>query len=282
MTSTGLLARHHVLEQGRSDGPTLLFVHGYGCDQSMWRELVPHFTDDYRVLTYDQAGSGGAEPAAYDPARHSTLSGYADDLLAICAEAGLRDVTVVGHSVSAMIAALAHLQAPEVITRLVLVGPSPRYIDEPPYVGGFSQEDIDELLGSLSSNFLGWANAMAPAIMGVPEQPALGQELTASFCRTDPEIARQFAQVTFLSDTRRELAEVSCPTLVIQCTEDLIAPVAVGEYVRDTIAGSSYALLDNVGHCPHLSVPTETAAAIQSFLEATTDPAHADPGDQPQ
>ncbi len=262
-----LLDQHHVASQGVPSGRSLLLVHGYGCDQSMWRHLVPYFTEDYRVLTYDQAGSGGAEPAAYDSERHSSLDGYAEDLLAVCAELELTDVTVVGHSVSAMIAVLAHLRAPQVVTRLVLIGPSPRYIDEPPYAGGFSKEDIDQLLESLSTNFLGWAASMAPAIMGRPEEPALGQELTASFCRTDPEVARQFARVTFLSDNREQLAEVRCPTLVVQCTEDLIAPVVVGEYVRDSIEGSAYALVNNVGHCPHLSAPAETAAAIRVFLQ---------------
>ena len=248
----------------------MVFAHGFGCDQNMWRFVAPAFEKDYRVVLFDHVGAGGADPTAYDEQRHSSLDGYAEDILSILRELDLRDVIFVGHSVSAMIGVLAELKEPERFSRLVLVGPSPRYIDEPGYVGGFAEADITELLDSLASNYLGWSSAMAPAIMGNAERPELGQELTASFCRSDPELARRFAQVTFLSDSRAELERVSTPTLVLQCTDDVIAPVSVGEFVRDAIPGSTYVQLRATGHCPNLSAPEETTEAIAAFVTTAT------------
>lgn len=264
-----LRQRHNVHTLG--EGPsTVLFAHGFGCDQNMWRYVTPAFEDEHRVIVFDHAGSGGADPSAYDPDRHSSLDGYASDVLDIIHALDLRDVTFVGHSVSSMIGVLAQIREPDRFRALVLVGPSPRYIDdpeaEPPYVGGFGAEDINELLESLSANYLGWSTAMAPAIMGNGERPELGQELTASFCRTDPEIAQRFARVTFLSDNRAELAQVSCPTLVLQCSDDVIAPVSVGEYVHRVVPDSEFHQLQATGHCPNLSAPAETIAAISPFL----------------
>jgi len=246
----------------------MLFAHGFGCDQNMWRLLVPLFADDYRVILFDHAGAGGCDPSVYDPARHSTLQGYADDVVALCRELDLTDIVFVGHSVSSMIGALAAAAAPELFASLVMVGPSPRYIDTDDYVGGFSREDIDELLASLESNYLGWSSAMAPVIMGRPDRPELGEELQESFCRSDPQVARQFARVTFLSDNRADLAAVTTPTLVLQCIDDVIAPVSVGEYVRDQLPSATMALLQATGHCPHLSAPEQTAGAIRQFLTA--------------
>ncbi len=244
----------------------MLFAHGFGCDQNMWRFVAPAFEDEFRVIRFDHVGSGGSDLAAYDPDRYSSLAGYADDVLALCAELQLRDVVFVGHSVSAMIGVLANLAAPELFDKLVLIGPSPRYIDDGDYVGGFAEEDIDELLDSLDSNYLGWSSAMAPVIMGNADRPELGAELTASFCRTDPDIARRFARVTFLSDNRDDLARVSTPTLVLQCSDDAIAPVPVGEFVRDSIPNSSLVMLQATGHCPNLSAPEQTIAAIAEFV----------------
>jgi sigma-B regulation protein RsbQ len=246
----------------------MLFAHGFGCDQNMWRHIVPYFRDTHRVVLFDHVGAGNSDPSAYDPQRYSSLNGYAEDVLAICAELGLTDVIFVGHSVSAMIGVLAAAARPEVFRGLVLVGPSPRYINDGDYVGGFEQADIEELLASLESNYLGWSAAMAPVIMGRPDAPELGAELTESFCRTDPEIARQFARVTFLSDNRADLAAVAVPTVVLQCAQDVIAPVAVGEYVRDHLPHAELVLLRATGHCPNLSAPDETAAAIRRFLES--------------
>jgi sigma-B regulation protein RsbQ len=261
-----VLTRLHVTVQGRPDGPPMLFVHGFGCDQTMWRLVAPAFTDTHRVILFDQMGFGGSDLDAYDPERHGDLQGYAEDLLAVCDALDLTEVVLVGHSVSAMIGALAVTARPELFTALVMVGPSPRYIDEDGYTGGFSESDIDELLESLDSNYLGWSTAMAPVIMGNPERPELGAELTASFCRTDPDIARRFARVTFLSDSRPDLPAVRTPTLVLQCAHDVIAPVEVGSYVHDAIPGSTLQLLEATGHCPQLSAPEETIDAIRGFL----------------
>lgn len=244
----------------------MLFAHGFGCDQNMWRFVAPRFERDFRVVLFDHAGAGGSDRSAYDMERHASLDGYAQDVLGICHALDLHDVVFVGHSVSAMIGALAAATEPERFDKLVFVSPSPRYIDDDGYLGGFSEADIHELLDSLESNYLGWSSAMAPAIMGNPDRPALGQELTESFCRTSPDIARRFARVTFLSDNRHDLARVETPTLVLQCSNDVIAPVAVGEYVRDALQSSTYRLLQATGHCPNLSAPEETAAAIAAFV----------------
>lgn len=261
-----VLQRHNVRITGPPDGQPLLFAHGYGCDQQMWRFVAPRFADRYRVVLFDHLGAGGSEVSAYDPGRYDSLSAYADDVLAICRELDLHDVVFVGHSVSAMIGVLAAVAEPERFAKLILVGPSPRYLDDDGYIGGFSAADITELLDALDSNYLGWASAMAPVIMGNPERPGLGAELTASFCRTDPAIARQFARVTFLGDNRADLPRVRTPTLVLQSASDAIAPVPVGEYVRDNIGGATMVLLNSSGHCPNLSAPEETAAAIEGFL----------------
>jgi sigma-B regulation protein RsbQ len=244
----------------------MLFIHGFGCDQAMWRFVAPDFEVDHRVVVFDQVGAGNSDLSAYDPEKYSSLRGYAADIVEICRELDLSDVVLVGHSVSAMIGVLAFQQAPELFGALVMVGPSPRYIDEGDYVGGFSRSDIVGLLDSLDSNHLGWSAQMAPVIMGNPEKPELAEELTNSFCRTDPDIARQFARVTFLSDNRADLASVTIPTLVLQCSQDAIAPDVVGRYVHEHVPGSTLTHLAATGHVPHLSAPEETTAAIRAFL----------------
>jgi sigma-B regulation protein RsbQ len=238
----------------------------------MWRFVAPRFADRYRVVLFDHVGAGNSDLSAYDPDRYSSLAAYADDVVTICRELDLHDVVFVGHSVSAMIGVLAARAAPELFASLVLVGPSPRYINDTGYAGGFTETDIDEMLVSLDSNYLGWSSAMAPVIVGNPDRPELGAELTESFCRTDPDIARRFARVTFRSDNRADLASVTVPTLVLQCKQDVIAPVAVGEYVRDQMPNASMVLLDATGHCPNLSAPDETAAAIEEFLQTQAAP----------
>ena len=260
------LRRNNVMLHGREDGQPMLFAHGFGCDQNMWRFVTPAFEDTHRVVLFDHVGAGGSDLSAYDPQRYGSLQGYADDVLDIIDELDLRDVVFVGHSVSAMIGVLAARVAPERFDALVLVGPSPRYIDDDGYVGGFSAEDIDELLESLDSNYLGWSSAMAPVIMGNPDRPELGAELTSSFCRTDPDIAKRFARVTFLSDNRADLAGVGTRALVLQCTEDAIAPRSVGEFVQANLDDAQLVVLSATGHCPNLSAPDETIAAIKAFL----------------
>jgi sigma-B regulation protein RsbQ len=260
-----VLERNNVTVAGRPDGRPMMFAHGFGCDKEMWRFVAPEFEDQYRIVLFDHVGAGGSDLTAYEPGRYGTLAGYAEDVVEICDALELEDAVFVGHSVSAMIGVLAARRVPERIGKLVLVGPSPRYIDDDGYRGGFSKADIDELLESLDSNFLGWSSAMAPAIMGNPDRPQLGAELTESFCRTDPEIASHFARVTFTSDNRADLAAVRVPTLVLQCSDDLIAPTEVGEYVHRAIRGSRFMQLAATGHCPNLSAPEETVEAIRAF-----------------
>jgi sigma-B regulation protein RsbQ len=265
-----IATRHNINISGQPDGQPIVFAHGFGCDQNMWRYVAPQFEHEFRVVLFDHIGAGNSDLSAYDPQRYSSLSGYAGDVVAICTELELRDVVFVGHSVSAMIGVLAAAAAPELFTKLVLVGPSPRYVNDDDYVGGFSAEDISDMLESLESNYLGWSSAMAPVIMGRSDRPELGKELTESFCRADPFIARQFAQVTFLSDNRADLPHVATPTLVLQCANDVIAPVSVGKFVRDSMPNASMVMLDATGHCPNLSAPEVTAAAIEQFVRRST------------
>lgn len=258
--------RNNVHLQG--SGPTtLFFAHGFGCDQNMWRLLAPRYAERYRVVLFDLVGSGGSDLTAYDRTKYASLRGYAHDLLELAHElAGQGPSLFVGHSVSAMIGLLAHLEEPTHFAAQLMIGPSPCYIDDGDYVGGFTRGDIEALLDTLDANYLGWSSNMAPAIMGAPGQPELSVELTNSFCRTDPEIAKQFARVAFLSDLRAELPRLSVPTLIVQCHDDLIAPVAVGQYMHRVLPRSTLSIIQNVGHCPHLSAPGECADAIDRFL----------------
>ncbi|MGW2281648.1 alpha/beta fold hydrolase [Streptomyces sp. NPDC001770] len=262
--------RNNVTVTGNPQGPVVVLAHGFGCDQNMWRLTVPALAGEYRVVLFDYVGSGGSDLSAWSEERYSSLRGYAQDVVDVLEELDLGRAVFVGHSVSAMIGVLAAQAAPDRIGALVMVAPSPRYIDEGTgedgYRGGFSAEDIDELLASLELNYLGWSSAMAPMIMGNPERPELGQELTNSFCATDPDMARVFARTTFLSDSRADLAGVAVPTLILDCTQDMIAPPEVGAYVHDAIPGSALVTLDATGHCPQLSAPEATNAAITEFL----------------
>lgn len=261
------LQQYNVRILGR--GPrTMVLAHGFGCDQSMWRHMVPAFETDFRLVLFDHVGHGRAEASGFDRMRHSSLDGYADDVLGICEALAIRDAVFVGHSVSAMIGILAARKDPTRFNALVLIGPSPRYVNDTGYVGGFTREDIEGLLDFLDSNFLGWSSTMAPVIMGNADRPSLSEELTTSFCRTNPEVARHFARVTFLSDNRADLASVKVPTLILQCSQDAIAPESVGRYVEARIPQSTFVQLRASGHCPHLSDPAETIAAMRPFLAA--------------
>ena len=244
----------------------MVFAHGFGCDQNMWRFVAPAFEDDFKVVLFDHVGAGGSDLAAYDQQKYSALSGYAEDIIEIGRELSLKDAVFVGHSVSAMIGILASLKEPGMFGKLVLVGPSARYVDDGNYVGGFSEKQIGELLEFLEDNHMGWSTAMAPSIMGNPDRPELSEELTNSFCRTDPEIAKAFARVTFTSDNRADLPKVSVPTLILQCKEDIIASTEVGEFVHRQIPGSKMVVLDATGHCPNLSAPKEVVSAMQAFV----------------
>ncbi|HEX2894248.1 MAG TPA: alpha/beta hydrolase [Marmoricola sp.] len=257
---------HRVTVRGASTRPALVLLHGYGCDQTMWDRLLPFLEDDHLIVTYDQAGCGAAGREAYDPVRHASLTGYAEDLIAICDELGFDEVVVVGHSAAAMMGVLAHLKAPDLVAGLVMVAPTPRFVDEPPYVGGFSRQQIDDLLAGITVDFGRWARTVAPAFLDHAEHPDVAAELTAALLRMDPDIAADFARVAFLSDTRRELPAIECPTLVIQATHDPLVPGQVGEFVHDQVPGSSYTTVESHGHFPHATDPERTATAIKRFL----------------
>jgi sigma-B regulation protein RsbQ len=244
----------------------MVFAHGFGCDQNMWRYVAPAFEADFRTVLFDHVGAGRSDLASYDPDKYGTLSGYAEDLLEIGRELDLSGAVFVGHSVSGMIGVLASLQDRTMFESLVLVGPSPRYINDGDYFGGFAQEQIEELLEFLGDNHMGWSVAMAPVIMGNSERPELGEELVASFCRTDPAIAKNFARVTFTSDNRADLPNVTARTLILQCSEDIIAPEQVGAYVHSKVPGSTLVQLKARGHCPNLSAPQEVITAIRAFV----------------
>ena len=263
--SEGVLRRNNVNIRGAGER-TMMFAHGFGCDQHMWDPVASQFADQFRIVQFDYVGHGGSDLSAYSSQRYSTLDGYAEDVVEIGRALGLSGAVFVGHSVSAMIGALATLKAPGMFSDLVMVGPSPRYIDDEGYRGGFAKEQVEELLDFLAANHLGWSAAMAPAIMGNADRPDLAKDLENSFCRTDPEIARDFARVTFLSDNRDDLATIDVRTLVLQCQNDIIAPVEVGEFVHARLPNSDYRLLDATGHCPNLSAPDEVAEAIRDFV----------------
>ncbi|MEU9091621.1 alpha/beta hydrolase [Streptomyces sp. NPDC048428] len=261
------LKRNRVSVTGRESGPVVMLAHGFGCDQHLWRLVAPELEKRFRVVLFDHVGAGRSDVSAWSSERYSTLDGYAQDVIEICQELDLGPVTFVGHSVSSMIGVLAASQKPELFDKLILLTPSPSYIDDGDYRGGFSEQDIEELLDSLDSNYLGWSATMAPVIMGNPERPELGEELTNTFCRMDPEIARVFARATFLSDNRADLAKVTVPTFIAQSARDTIAPREVGAFVHAQIPGSQLVTLDSTGHCPQLSAPKETAEAIIAFVQ---------------
>ena len=260
------LQRNNVKVSGNGQQPMLL-AHGYGCDQNMWRFITPAFQNDYKIILFDHVGFGQSDDSEYSKERYNSLQAYADDILEICKELDLKDIVFVGHSVSAMIGVLAAIKQPELFSKLILIGPSPRYINEDNYTGGFSAETIDGLLSSLESDYLGWAHNIAPVIMGNPDRPELGEELAGSFCNSNLAVAQDFARLTFTSDNRADLAKVKTDTLILQCSEDVIAPEAVGEYVHQQVAGSKFVKMEAVGHCPNLSAPEETIAAMKDFLK---------------
>jgi sigma-B regulation protein RsbQ len=260
-----VLKRNNVSITG--NGPkTMVFAHGYGCDQNVWRFITPAFSSQYRIVLFDHVGAGNSDLAQHNAQRYGSLQGYAADLLGILDELDIKQAIYVGHSVSAMIGILAAIRAPERFDRLVLVGPSPCYINDGDYIGGFTRADIDELLEVLSANYLGWSSSMAPVIMNQPDQPELADELYNSFCRTNPEIAKQFARVTFLGDNRADLPHLTRPSLILQCSDDAIAPVVVGDYTHGRMPNSTLVRMQAAGHCPHMSAPEETIAAIRAFV----------------
>lgn len=267
------LTRHHVSIRGRADGPTIVFVHGFGCDQSVWVRVAPAFEATHRVVTFDHVGSGRSDVAAFDHRRHATLDGYADDLVELAAALDLDGATVVGHSIGGAIAMLAAVRAPERIGQLVVVGASARYLDDEGYVGGFGPADVDGVIAAIDDNYLAWSAQMAPVIMGTPDRPEFGDELHERLRRLDPAVARTFARATFLADVRHVLPQVTVPTLVLHCTDDAIVPDAAGHYLRDHLPQASFVHLPATGHCPLLSAPEQIVAALDQLVPATVVPA---------
>jgi sigma-B regulation protein RsbQ len=265
LTMEQVAARNCVRVLGKGERP-LVFAHGYGCDQNMWRLLLPLFEQDYRLILFDLTGCGRSDLRAYDRSKYSKLDGHAEDLVEIVSAFAGRPAVLVGHSVSSMIGLLAGIQRPELFEAQVMIGPSPCYVNDGDYFGGFTRADIEGLLDTLDSNYLGWASAMAPTIMGAPDRPELGQELTNSFCATDPEIAKHFARATFLSDNRADVPKLRVRALVLQCSDDVIAPMPVGEYMHAKLPDSELKVIHNIGHCPHLSAPAAIGDAMRAFL----------------
>lgn len=261
-----LIARRNNVKVIGNGEQTILFAHGFGCDQNMWRFIVPAFADNYKIVLFDYVGCGHSDLAAYNHERYGSLNGYAQDIVDICKELGLADIIFVGHSVSAMIGVLAAIQRPGLFSSMVFIGPSPCYVNDGEYIGGFEQKDLLDLLNVMESNFIGWANFLAPVVMKNDDRPELTQELEESFCSTDPIITRRFAEATFFSDNRKDLDKINMPVLVMQCADDAIAPDAVGEYTSEKIEGSKFVKLKATGHCPHMSHPDETISVIKDFL----------------
>jgi sigma-B regulation protein RsbQ len=259
-----VLQRHNVTRAGT--GKALLFAHGYGCDQNVWHQVADSLVADHEIVLYDYAGCGAADPTLYDTVRHATLDGHADDLIAICEAAQLDRPVLVAHSVGTMIGVLAARRRPDLFDSLVLIAPSPSYLNHGPYAGGFEREDIDSLLDTLESNHFGWARMMAPVIMGNPQKPELAGALGDSFCRMDSTVARHFARVTFLADHRADLDRMPVPSLLLQCSDDALAAPAVGEYLAARMAGSRLVQLAATGHCPHMSAPAEVVDILTDFL----------------
>ncbi|WP_207423927.1 alpha/beta fold hydrolase [Desertivirga brevis] len=260
-----ILKRNNVNIVGTGD-KVMLFAHGFGCDQNSWQFVTDAFKKEYKLVLFDYVGAGQSDLSAYSSSRYGRLEGYAQDILEVCEELKLKDIIFVGHSVSSMIGMLAAIEQPSFFDKLVFVGPSPRYLNDIGYHGGFERADLEALFEFMDSNYLGWSSQLAPAIMGNPERPELGEFLTSSFCSTDPDIAREFARVTFFSDNREDLKKLKVQSLTLQCSDDIIAPITIGSYIKENTSFNTLYLMEASGHCPHISHPAETITAIKAFL----------------
>ena len=265
MEPEGLKQKFHINTKGSGD-KTILFAHGFGCDQNMWRFLAPDFEEQYQTVLYDLMGCGQSESKLYDFERYSNLQGHADDLIDIISHYSQTPVVFIGHSVSAIVGMLAAIKRPDLFSEQVMVGPSPCYLNDGDYHGGFTREQLGELAEAIESNYLGWSSSMAPMIMGAPKQPELGEELSNAFCRMDPKVAQHFAGVTFGSDHRQDVPKCTTPTLIIQSSDDFIAQRPVGEFMKEKLPNAQLVVVENIGHCPHMSEPDQSVRAIKKFL----------------
>jgi len=264
--SHSVVARNNVTING-SGSTVLMLAHGFGCDQNMWRHLLPYFDEQYTVILFDYVGCGASDYSAYDKDRYSSLTGYAQDVLEICEALSLKDVTFIGHSVSSMIGMHAAIQSPHIFSKLAMICPSPCFLNFPPeYEGGFDKEDLEELINLMDKNYVGWANYLAPLVMGQATDAALTQELETSFCSTDPKYAKPFAKATFFSDDRAMLAKLSLPTLILQSKHDNLASTAVGEYMAQFIPNSQLEVVDAHGHCLHMTNPSIVFSYLREFV----------------
>ena len=263
-----VLRRNNVVVQGQDRGqPALVFVNGFGCEQSIWRSVASHFVPSRQVVLFDHVGTGRAQRSAFDAGRYASLQGYADDLLSVCDAAGVPDAVVVAHSAGAMIGVLAALRWPAAFRQLVLIAPSPCFLNEGSYLGGFGRDDLDALLEAMDLDYRHWSHQMAPLIMGHPERPELAWELESSLNRMDVGLARHFARVSFNCDLRQELELLNTPTTILQCGEDNMVPEVVGEFMRETIPDCALVKLHASGHCPHLSAPEEITSVLRELID---------------
>lgn len=268
---SNVLKRNNVKVSGKGT-QVIIFAPGFGCDQNMWRFVAPAFEESYRVVLFDYVGSGKSDYGAYNSSKYSELSGYAQDILEICTSLELNEVILVGHSVGSIIGLLASIQKPKLFKKLILIGPSPCYLNDPPeYLGGFEKEDLEGLINMMELNYIGWANYLSKLVMNNPERPELMLELEESFCSTDPVIQREFAIATFLSDYRSILSDVKVPSLILQCSDDSIAPLEVGDYMNKQMTNSTLRRMKATGHCPHMSHPEETIELIKEYLALNKD-----------
>ncbi|WP_334063868.1 alpha/beta fold hydrolase [Alteromonas genovensis] len=263
---TDIIKRNNVRFFGNGE-VTLLLAHGFGCDQRMWDHLIPYLENDYKIVLFDYVGCGQSDLSAFDKKRYSQLSGYAKDVEEICDALSLSNVIFIGHSVSSTIGMHAAIERPDLISKLIMICPSPCFLNLPPdYMGGFEKDDLEELINLMDKNYLGWASYFAPLVVGEGHDESVKQEMEDSFCSTDPSYAKPFAKATFFADDRYLMPKLGTPTLILQSQDDSLASVEVGRYMNKAIEHSKLIVLEAKGHCLHMTTPEQVACAIGEFL----------------
>lgn len=266
MSNQRIIARNNVKIFGEGE-QTLLLAHGFGCDQNMWRFVKSDLGKKYRLVLFDYVGSGKSDLASFSSEKYSALDGYAENIIDVCRALNLEKVTIVGHSVSSMIGLIASIDSPQYFANMVMICPSPCFLNFPPnYFGGFERKDLEELIDLMDKNYIGWANYLAPLVMGSNNSPELIGEMSGSFCSTDPIIARVFAEATFFSDHRDILPKAKHPALVLQSRVDALASPSVGEYVQNNLPNSKMEIIDAEGHCLHMTCPEKIVQQIIDFV----------------